>query len=56
MLTEVEGKVIEMNYKTDTTPFKRERCLVTGQSDLSFILQQSESITTSMVIELDGEF
>uniref|UniRef100_A0A6M3IYK7 Uncharacterized protein n=2 Tax=viral metagenome TaxID=1070528 RepID=A0A6M3IYK7_9ZZZZ len=56
VITEVGGKVIDMGYKHDTTPFKRERCLVMGQSVLNDILQQSKCITVSMTIELDGEF
>ena len=56
VITEVEGKVIDMDYKVNTSPFKRERCLITGLTDLNAVLLQSESITTSMVIELDGEF
>jgi hypothetical protein len=56
VVTEVEGQLINMNYKTETTPFVRERCLVHGQVELDSLLQQAESLTISMVIQLDGDF
>ena len=55
-MTVAEGEVVDMNYRADTSFSKRERCLVIGESALNDILQRSKSITTSMTIELDGEF